>query len=187
MKGEVKLYREFKWFLIMVKDEVFNDVEVMLNNTPVNERPPAPRLLDRSKVNGSQGPMEDGEMMLTIGMAGDEGAEIVTFIDGLYLQVLQEEVELDDKHFALTTPGFKVNTSPIFNISETWAELAEIEGYMMKVMSSSHTQRLESALVFNNTAQSKVDDNQIRSTSTSKENRIAEPSEKNMAECKSGT
>jgi hypothetical protein len=133
-KGELREYFELRNERIDLSERVeFEEdvVELIANVTVLNDRPSDPRLLDRS--TNSQGPIEEGEMMVTVGTVGKEGADIVTFIDGLHLQSPQP----GEVHFALMTDDLNINESPIFN---TWEEDKE-EGYMTKLISSNHTQR----------------------------------------------
>jgi hypothetical protein len=48
-------------------------------STLSNLRPPEPLLLDKSIQNESQGPIDEGEMMFTIGIEGTVGPITVTF------------------------------------------------------------------------------------------------------------
>jgi hypothetical protein len=113
-----------------------------------NLRPPEPLLLDKSIGNKSQGPIEDGEMMFTIGIEGIVGAATVTFT--VELNSLFHSLQFrSESHFARITEGRSIITSPTTNSGvRVDDEVKDEEVYITKLRSSSHTQRVDGVIDF---------------------------------------
>lgn len=61
-----------------------------VNKGGLNGRPPDPRDPDKSSDKESQAPINDDEMIVTIGREGAEGADTFTLTEELFCQLTQE-------------------------------------------------------------------------------------------------
>jgi hypothetical protein len=164
------------------KEEVA--VELIANETLLNDRPPDPRLLDRSSNKESQGPIDVGEMIVTTGIEGTAGPDTVTFIDGLHFQSPQPAEEEKEEHLAFTTDGFNINVSPMLTKPDEREEEDEREGCIMKLTSSNHTQRTDGSryLDLNNKSQANPFNTPPRFVGESNSTNTLDPSLENIAD-----
>jgi hypothetical protein len=116
-------------------------IEVIPKATVWKGRPPDPRLPLKSTGKESHKLIDEGRSRFTTGTEGCEGPDKVTLFGELNCQLLQGLAFDRSVHFAFTIDPFNINESLIFNKGA----MGEVE-YMMKLLSSCQTQRLDDVM-----------------------------------------